>query len=110
MERKVRAGTSYPLQEPLRPAAQAIDSDPHLGEWSNVQDLHEEGVILLPLKPGCGEEGHEEGKLAVVRGPGRARNQTQGKEGTNFCSAQLSAPSDSSVVCLATQMCSKILS
>lgn len=44
--------TFYPLQEPLGPAAQAINSDPHLGEWSNVQNLHDEGVILLPLKSG----------------------------------------------------------
>ena len=58
----------YPLQEPLRPAAQAVNSDPHLGEWGNVQDFHEEGVILPPLKSGDGEEGHEGGRLAKVRG------------------------------------------
>lgn len=59
--------TFYPLQKPLRPAAQAVDSDPHLGERSDVQNLHEEGVVLLPLKSGGGENGHEEGKLAAWR-------------------------------------------
>jgi hypothetical protein len=44
----------YPLQEPLGPAAQAVNADPHLGEGSNVQDLHDEGVVLLPLKPRVG--------------------------------------------------------
>lgn len=49
---KVRVQTFYPLQEPLGPAAKAVNSDPHLGEWSYVQDLHKKGVILLPLKSG----------------------------------------------------------
>lgn len=70
VEGRARVQTLYPLQEPLGPAAQAVNSDPHLGEWSDVQDLHEEGVILLPFKSGGAEQGHEKGKLAVVRGPG----------------------------------------
>lgn len=44
----------YPLQEPLWPATHPINSDAHLGEGSNVQNLHDEGVILFPLKPGGG--------------------------------------------------------
>lgn len=64
----------YPLQEPLGPAAQTINSDPHLGEWGNVQDLHDEGVILLPLKSGDGEEGHKGGRLAMVRGGGHGKD------------------------------------
>lgn len=89
--------TLYPLQEPLWPAAQAVNSDPHLGEWSNVQDLHDEGVVLLSLKSGGGEEGHEEGQLAMGRGLGRARDQIQGKERRR---GLYSAPSDSPGACL----------
>lgn len=100
MEGKARVRTFYPLQKPLRPAAQAVNSDPHLGERSDVQDLHEEGVVLLPLKSGGGENGHEEGKLAAWRGSVHARNQIQGKEKTSFYSASLSAPSDSLLVCV----------
>lgn len=65
----MRVQTIYPLQEPLGPAALAVNSDPHLGEWSDVQDLHEEGVILLPLKPGGGAQGHGKGELAINEGP-----------------------------------------
>lgn len=52
LKRKRWVPVLYPLQEPLGPAAQAINPDPHLGEGSNVQDLHDEGVILFPLKSG----------------------------------------------------------
>lgn len=89
--RRVRVQTHYPLQEPLGPAAQAVNADPHLGEGSDVQDLHEEGVILLPLKSGSGEQGHGKGKLAVVRGPGSVTDQIQSKERTGFYSASLSS-------------------
>ena len=44
----------YPLQEPLWPATHPINADSHLGKGGDVQDLHEEGVILFPLKPGRG--------------------------------------------------------
>lgn len=44
--------TCYPLQEPLWSATHPINADAHLGKGSNVQDLHDEGVILFPLKPG----------------------------------------------------------
>lgn len=47
-------GVSYPLQEPLWPAPQPVDTDAHLRKGSNVQNLHDEGVILFPLKPGRG--------------------------------------------------------
>lgn len=64
---------THPLQEPLRPAAQAIDADSHLGEGSNVQDLHDEGVILFPLEPGDQDQEHKEGKLGMSRARCRVR-------------------------------------
>lgn len=105
VEGKVGVWTFYPLQKPLGPAAQAVDSDPHLGERSDVQDLHEEGVILLPLKSGGGENGHEEGKPATWRGSAHARNQIHGKENTSFYSASLSVPSDSPLACVLHRRC-----
>lgn len=41
----------YPLQEPLWPATHPINAYAHLGEGGDVQDLHNESVILFPLKP-----------------------------------------------------------
>lgn len=103
--------TFYPLQEPLGPAAEAVNSDPHLGEWSYVQDFHEKGIILLPLKSGGGKEEHETGKLAMVRGLGHARNQIQGQERAGSCATSPSVPSDSPIACLLHPRCvPKILS
>ena len=101
MEGRVRVQPCYPLQEPLGPAAQAINSDPHLGERGDVQNLHDEGVILLPLKSGGGEVGREERRLAMVRGRGHARDQIQGKERRRG----LSAPRDSPLACLLHPRC-----
>lgn len=64
----------YPLQEPLRPAAQAINSDPHLGEWGNVQDLHDEGVVLLPLKSGDGRGGTRRRQAGQGEGVGHGED------------------------------------
>lgn len=46
-----KGAVRYPLQEPLWPAPHPINPDAHLGKGSDVQDLHDEGVILFPLKP-----------------------------------------------------------